>query len=78
MAHIKSIILGLLAVLTVTLIALYATCRLNAYLPPSMQMVCSSSSGFVGAYGRSPEMQNCLAFSSDWRRAPYFNRCMWC
>jgi hypothetical protein len=31
---------------------------------------------FVGAYGRTPGMQNCLATRDDGKWS-YFNRCMW-
>jgi hypothetical protein len=33
-------------------------------------------SQFVGAYGRTPGMQNCLATRGDGKWS-YFNRCMW-
>ena len=75
----KALLLATLVVVLVITIALYETCKLNAHLPASIaKKNCPSSSGFVGALGRTPEMQHCIAYSGPFRRAPYFNRCTWC
>lgn len=49
--------------------AMYQKKWLNKVLPQSMQ-----KQGFVGAYGRTPAMQGCLAYApgASW---PHFNRC---
>ena len=57
----------------------YSRCRfgINKLLPARWQKTCPAANGFVGAYGRTPGMQNCLASTSQDDHAPYFNRCTW-
>jgi hypothetical protein len=64
--------LAALALLAILLIVAYEKKWLNKFLPTNWR-----KQGFVGAYGRTPEMQNCLAFSKDDGKWPYFNRCTW-
>lgn len=66
------IALGAIVVLVVILIVVYEKKGLNKVLPTKWQ-----KAGFVGAMAREPEMQHCLAFSSDAGHWPYFNRCTW-
>jgi hypothetical protein len=66
------LLLAIIVVLIIVLAVAYQKKWLNKYLPATMQ-----KQGFVGAYGRTPEMQHCLAYSGDATRAPYFNRCTW-
>lgn len=65
-----------IALIVVAIIALagYAYYRgwLNKVLPKSLKR-----DHFVGAFGRTPEMQHCLAFSGPGKRWSYFNRCTW-
>ncbi|MFA6165778.1 MAG: hypothetical protein WC700_04120 [Gemmatimonadaceae bacterium] len=64
-----------IAILAVIVLAAVAYYRgwLNKILPKSME----KKDNFVGAFGRTPEMQHCLAFSGPGKRWSYFNRCTW-
>jgi len=66
------IYLAVAVLLVILLIVAYEKKWLNKFLPASAR-----KQGFVGAYGRAPAMQNCLAFSSGDTKWPYFNRCTW-
>lgn len=46
---------------------------LNKFMPSSWQ----HKSGFVGAFGRTPGMEHCLAYDGPGKRAFHFNRCTW-
>lgn len=76
----NSQIVALLVVIVIVLIgAAYWTCHLDKWLPVGMQKCAGGKAGFVGAYGRTPEMQNCLAYAGPGGKKhwSYFNRCMW-
>jgi uncharacterized membrane protein YedE/YeeE len=66
------LILAAIAALTVALVYAYEQGWLNQFLPASWQ-----KQHFVGAYGRTLGMQNCLAFGDAGKRWPHFNRCTW-
>jgi hypothetical protein len=68
------IILAVVVVLLIIAVAAYEKGWLNDILPASWK---KHKSTFVGAYGRTPGMQNCLAFSDPSQRQTYFNRCTW-
>ena len=63
-------VIAVLIVLAIVLVFTYQYEWLNKFLPASWQ-----KQTFVGAYGRTPGMQNCLAFGNDGQRWPFFNRC---
>lgn len=82
----KLYIIGVLIVLIIILAVSYEQGRLDTYLPQSWVKgtpsngtagASGATDSFVGAYGRSPGMQQCLAFSDPGSRKPYFNRCTW-
>jgi hypothetical protein len=71
-----------IAIVIVVIIALaifaYEKGWLNSILPAKWQkQTATQKAGFVGAYGRTPEMQNCLAFPGPLQRWTNFNRCIW-
>ncbi len=66
------ITIAVIVVLLLILIFAYEKGWLNKFLPTSWQ-----KSGFVGAYGRTPGMQNCLAYPGPNQRWSNFNRCTW-
>lgn len=72
LSHSACIGLSVLVLLAIVLIVLYEKKMLNTILPADLR-----KQGFVGAFGRTPEMQNCLAFSKADGKWPYFNRCTW-
>jgi hypothetical protein len=47
---------------------------LDRVLPLRWQKISASKSTYVGAYGRTPAMQQCYAFA-DGQGMPFFNRC---
>ena len=48
----------------------------NTYAPIASNRSGVAAEGFVGAYGRSPEMQGCISWADgDSHRIPSFNRC---
>lgn len=53
----------------------------NRVAPASMRVKVVASgpkkAKFVGAYGRTPEMQHCLDFDDSSDRTTDFNRCTW-
>ena len=65
-------VFGAVVVLVIVLIVAYEKKGLNKVLPAKWQ-----KQSFVGSMARTPEMQNCLAFSGDGDRSAYFNRCTW-
>ena len=70
--HQNCIYLALVVALIVVLLAVaYEKGWLDGILPSSMK-----KNTFVGAYARSPRMQNCLALDPS-HRGVYFNRCTW-
>jgi len=62
--------IAVIVVLIIVIALSYERKWLNRILPPKWQ-----KQGFVGAFGRTPGMQNCLAFSGDAKRWSHFNRC---
>jgi hypothetical protein len=66
------ILIAALVVLLVVLIVAYEKGWLNHILPAPWR---KTQMNFVGSYGRTPAMQNCLAFSDPSQRWTYFNRC---
>jgi len=62
----------LAAVTVLILILIFANEKkwLNPYLPSKWD-----KQGFVGAYGRTPGMQGCIAYGGPGGRYPFFNRC---
>ncbi len=66
-------LIATLVVLTIVIIVAYKRGWLNRILPTAWQ----EKSNFVGAYGRTPEMQGCLAFDTDGEYMFHFNRCTW-
>jgi hypothetical protein len=74
--HTKAVTSATILVLLIVVIVTYERCKLNRMLPATLQKKnCGSTSGFVGALARTPEMQHCMAYSSPYAREPYFNRC---
>jgi hypothetical protein len=71
----KKTTLALVIILAIIVIAVVAYQKgwLNRFLPSKW----GHKSGFVGAYGRTPEMQGCLAFPGALKRWSNFNRCTW-
>ena len=66
------VILAVVVVLVILLIFAYEKGWLNKILPQKWQ---KHKTGFVGAFGRTPGMQNCLAYAGPHRHATTFNRC---
>ena len=64
--------IAVIVVLILVLIFAYEKKWLNKILPSKWD-----KQGFVGAFGRTPGMQHCLAFGGQDKRGPYFNRCTW-
>jgi hypothetical protein len=70
----KGVLTAVVIVLVIVLIAVaYRRGWLNRFLPASWR----EKAHFVGAYGRTPEMQGCLAFPDPSKRWTNFNRCTW-
>jgi len=76
--------LGALVLAVVVLAVAYEKGELNPWLPTSWQKstqwlpIGGQKSTFVGAYGRYPAMQYCLAFDENHgKRQSHFNRCGW-
>jgi hypothetical protein len=71
--HMSALEIG--AVILVVLVIVYALYRVGVHYG----LLCphSRKSGFVGAYGRAPGMQYCLAYDTKLGRMSDFNRCMW-
>jgi hypothetical protein len=60
-----------LAAICVVIICLAAWAYHEGWFTPA-----PNKNHFVGAYGRTPGMQNCIATGPD-GKSSYFNRCTW-
>jgi len=67
--HKGALALGALVALSVALIVAYEKKYLNKWLPAKWQ-----KEGFVGAFGRTPEMEGCLHMDASGRFSG-LNRC---
>jgi hypothetical protein len=77
-----SLVVAMVVVLIIGLAVLiaYKNCKLgfiNKHLPAKLRKTCPNAGGFVGAFGRSPEMENCHAWNDSRGRWSNFNRCTW-
>jgi hypothetical protein len=72
-----AIIAAVVIMILLVLAYAYEKCKLglNKHLPVKWQKTCPTASGFVGAYGRYPAMENCIAWGDSAKRWPDFNRC---
>jgi len=76
----QAYILAAVVVLLLAVAYAYETCKfgLNQLLPAKWQKTCPPpASGFVGAFGRAPGMENCHAWDNTLHRRSDFNRCTW-
>jgi hypothetical protein len=69
----QTAVYALAAIIVLTLLVAYAYKKgwLNKYIPKGWV---NKKSHFVGVYGRTPALQNCLMTAED---GSVFNRCMW-